>query len=40
MGLTYEPVADGELVALVTFLEMRERPEVEVPASTLDLRRA
>ncbi len=39
MGLSYDPLADGELVALVTFLEMRERPEVEVPASTLDLRR-
>ena len=39
MGLTYEPLPDGELVALVTFLEMRERPDVEVPASTLDLRR-
>ena len=39
MGLSYEPVADGELVALVTFLEMRERPEIAVPASTLDLRR-
>ena len=37
--MTYEPVADGELVALVTFLEMRERPAVEVPPSTLDLRR-
>ena len=37
--MTYEPVADGELVALVTFLEMSERPEVEVPPSTLDLRR-
>jgi len=37
--MSYEPLPDGELVALVTFLEMRERPQVEVPASTLDLRR-
>ena len=39
MGLSYEPLPDGELAALVTYLEMRERPDVEVPASTLDLRR-
>jgi GNAT superfamily N-acetyltransferase len=37
--MSYEPVADGELAAVVTYLEMRERPQVEVPPSTLDLQR-
>lgn len=37
--MSYEPVADGELAAVVTFLEMRERPTIEVPASTLGMRR-
>jgi GNAT superfamily N-acetyltransferase len=37
--LTYTPIADGELVAVVTFLEMTERPEVEVPPSPLFLQR-
>jgi GNAT superfamily N-acetyltransferase len=37
--MSYQPVADGELAAVVTFLEMRERPIIEVPASALHLRR-
>lgn len=37
--MSYEPVPDGELAAIVTFLEMRENPQVEVPPSTLDLQR-
>jgi GNAT superfamily N-acetyltransferase len=38
--MTYEPVADTDLAAVVTFLEMGERPQTEVPPSTLDLQRA
>lgn len=37
--MSYEPVADGELAAVVTYLEMRKRPAKPVPASTLRLRR-
>jgi GNAT superfamily N-acetyltransferase len=37
--MSYEPVADGELAAVVTYLEMHERPAVGVPRSTLDLLR-
>jgi GNAT superfamily N-acetyltransferase len=37
--MSYEPLKAGELAAVVTFLEMRERPTVEVPASPLRLRR-
>jgi len=37
--MSYEPVADGELAAVVTYLEMHERPAVGVPRSTLDLSR-
>jgi GNAT superfamily N-acetyltransferase len=37
--MTYDPVAPGQLAAVVTFLEMRERPKVDVPASPLSLRR-
>jgi len=37
--MSYEPVADVELAAVVTYLEMRERPDAEVPPSTLQLRR-
>lgn len=36
--MSYEPVADGELAAVVTFLEMRERPKLDIPRSTLQLR--
>ena len=37
--MSYEAVPDGELAAVVTYLEMRERPEIEPPRSTLDLLR-
>jgi len=37
--MTYEPVKDSDLVAVVTFLEMREPPAVQVQASSLSLRR-
>lgn len=37
--MSYEAIPDGELAAVVTFLEMRENPRVEVPPSTLDLQR-
>ncbi len=35
--MSYEPVQDRELAAVVTFLEMRKRPAIEVPASSLEL---
>jgi GNAT superfamily N-acetyltransferase len=38
MGVTYDPVADGELAAVVTYLEMRERPALGTPNSALQLR--
>ena len=37
--MSHEPVADGELAAVVTFLEMGEAPAAPVPASNLALRR-
>ena len=37
--MSYETVADGELAAIVTFLEMCESPGIEVPGSELSLRR-
>ena len=37
--MSYEPVEDGQLVAVVTFLEMIEAPVATVPASPLSLRR-
>ena len=37
--MTDVKVANGELAAIVTFLEMRESPRVEVPSSELSLRR-
>lgn len=37
--MSYEPVAEGELAAVVTYLEMRSCPVSTVPASTLDLYR-
>lgn len=37
--MSYEPVADGELAAVVTYLEMHAPPAVEVPSSPLSLRR-
>jgi GNAT superfamily N-acetyltransferase len=37
--MSYEPVGGRDLAAVVTFLEMRERPPVKVPPSPLRLRR-
>jgi GNAT superfamily N-acetyltransferase len=37
--MSYEAVPDGELAAVVTYLEMRAPPELEVPFSPLSLRR-
>jgi len=37
--MSYEQVADGELAAVVTYLEMRSPPLGEVPTSPLSLRR-
>lgn len=36
--MSYEPVAQDELAAVVTFLEMRTRPAAEIPPSDLKLR--
>ena len=37
--MTYSPLPDGELAAVVTFLDMRKPPAWQVPASKLSLRR-
>lgn len=37
--MSYQPVAGGELAAVVTFLEMRQAPRSNPPASPLRLRR-
>jgi len=37
--MSYEPVPNDELVAVVLYLEMTERPVIEPPRSTLDLKR-
>lgn len=37
--MSYSPVADVELAAVVTFLEMYERPDSAVPSSSLSLDR-
>ena len=37
--MSYEPIKDGDLVAVVTFLEMGEPPVAQVPVSSLSLRR-
>jgi GNAT superfamily N-acetyltransferase len=37
--MPYEPVPDGEIAAVVTFLEMRKAPIFQIPASSLSLRR-
>ena len=37
--MSYDPVPQGQLAAVVTFLEMRERPVVGVSASPLSLER-
>jgi len=37
--MSYENVPDGEVAAVVTYLEMRSPPDVEVPPSRLSLKR-
>jgi GNAT superfamily N-acetyltransferase len=37
--MSYDAVPDGELAAIVTYLEMQAPPEGEIPASPLSLRR-
>ena len=37
--MSYEPVPDGELAAVVTYLEMRAPPSQEIPSSPLSLKR-
>ena len=37
--MSYEPIRDDEVVAVVTFLDMRERPALEIPSSRLALHR-
>jgi GNAT superfamily N-acetyltransferase len=37
--VSYEPVADGELATVVTYLEMHAAPGGDIPASPLSLRR-
>lgn len=39
MGMSLDPLPDGQLAAVVTYLEMREPPAEPVPASSLQLRR-
>ena len=39
MGMSYESIAEGELAAVVTYLEMRSPPDLEIPASALTLKR-
>ena len=37
--MSYEPIREGDLVAVVTFLEMLQAPEGQIPHSRLRLRR-
>lgn len=37
--MSYEPLPDGELAAVVTYLEMLEPPKADVPPSALSLKR-
>ena len=37
--MSYEPIADGELATVVTYLEMRQPPDQPVPPSPLTLKR-
>ena len=37
--MSYEPIRNGDLAAVVTFLEMQRRPATEVPPSPLSLQR-
>jgi len=38
VDVSYDHLPDDQLAAVVTFLEMRCRPEIEIPPSTLSLR--
>jgi len=38
--MSYEALSDGELAAVVTYLEMRAAPEHDIPPSSLSLHRA
>ena len=35
--MSYDPVADGELATVVTYLEMRQPPDRQLPSSPLTL---
>lgn len=37
--MSYDPLPDGELAAIVTYLEMCSPPQADVPQSTLELKR-
>jgi GNAT superfamily N-acetyltransferase len=37
--MSYDSLPNSELAAVVTYLEMRDRPAIEPPRSTLDLKR-
>ena len=37
--MSYDDIRTGDVAAVVTFLEMREKPRQEVPPSQLSLRR-
>jgi len=37
--MSYDPLPNSELAAVVTYLAMRERPAIEPPRSSLDLKR-
>ena len=37
--MSYEALPNGELAAVVTYLEMHDRPSGEAPRGTLQLRR-
>jgi GNAT superfamily N-acetyltransferase len=39
MEMSYETVSNGELAAVVTYLEMHSRPDFDVPPSPLSLKR-
>jgi GNAT superfamily N-acetyltransferase len=39
VGVSYETVSNGELAAVVTYLEMHSRPDLDVPPSPLSLKR-
>jgi GNAT superfamily N-acetyltransferase len=39
MEMSYETVSNGELAAVITYLEMHSRPDLDVPSSPLSLKR-